>query len=703
MNEIALTGCRVSPLSSYLTALAVLRLVSEQADRSARGAWRDDIFILRTSLSRDELTTFFLERYAPSPVTAPWNGGSGYFPTDNSTSLDTIAASASPRFAAMRHTIAAAKTCLQRLGLDAKPGKEKNSKQDLLLSLRNSLPDEAVTWMDAAIVMTEGGATYPPILGTGGNDGRLEFTNNFMQRLLDIIQPDGTPTRSSASLFAAAVFDDVTNQLSSRGVIGQFNPAAAGGANATTGFDSGSFVNAWEFVLMIEGALAFSSVASKRIETNTRGGLSSPFVVKSTSAGYGSAAKDEDSRDEMWLPIWDNFASAGEVMGMLGEGRARVGRRAARSGLDFARAVASLGIDRGIREFQRIGIQQRNGLSYFAVPLGRFKVVRNPDIDLLRSIDGWIDKVTSDSTKDASAHVASAVTALERAIIRMSQQRGAESTQAVLIAIGRVERAIALSSRRGDHPPQPIPPLNEKWRHATQTDDPEWRLANALTSVTVGDARRQPRIGPVRAALEPVDPFNLDWIPTTPDHVAEGAVVEMLHLLVHRWLLLFEGTNGDKTWAVKSLNAARLDDINAFLAGHIDEARLYDLIRGLMLVNVGRVSQARNKTVAVPAAYGALRLCFAPPNFDNHQIALEPGLFRSARAGKQDAISNSLRRLKVSGLVPKISTIATEPQHIKRAAASLAFPLDFADYLRLKHRLIISNESPTKTEENNEL
>jgi len=202
----------------------------------------------------------------------------------------------------------------------------------------------------------------------------------------------------------------------------------------------------------------------------------------------------------------------------------------------------------------------------------------------------------------------------------------------------------------------------------------------------------------------------LDWSPKTPDHVAEGDLIQMLHILVHRWLLLFESKDGDKTWAVESLNTARLEDINAFLAGQVDEARLYDLIRGLMLVDVVSVSPPPKKTVAVPASYGALRLCFAPRSFGDDHIALEPGLFRLARAGKPDAISNSLRRLKVSGFVPKVSALfpTTRPspevaKQIKRTAASLAFPLSFDDYLRLKHRLIISNESPTNNEENDEL
>ena len=42
-------------------------------------------------------------------------------------------------------------------------------------------------WLDAAIaISSDGSRAFAPILGTGGNDGRLDFTQNFMQRLVDL-------------------------------------------------------------------------------------------------------------------------------------------------------------------------------------------------------------------------------------------------------------------------------------------------------------------------------------------------------------------------------------------------------------------------------------------------------------------------------------------------------------------------------------
>ena len=53
------------------------------------------------------------------------------------------------------------------------------------------------------------------------------------------------------------------------------------------------------------------------------------------------------------MPIWNHPATFQEIHSLLCEKRATVGRRTVRDGLDFSRAVASVGINRGISAFQR--------------------------------------------------------------------------------------------------------------------------------------------------------------------------------------------------------------------------------------------------------------------------------------------------------------------------------------------------------------
>ncbi len=79
MSELILNGCTAEPLMGYLKALGVLRLVSEQTDPETRGCWRDGVFVLETKFDSEGLARFFLEQYSPTPLLAPWNGGSGFY------------------------------------------------------------------------------------------------------------------------------------------------------------------------------------------------------------------------------------------------------------------------------------------------------------------------------------------------------------------------------------------------------------------------------------------------------------------------------------------------------------------------------------------------------------------------------------------------------------------------------------------------
>ena len=101
----------------------------------------------------------------------------------------------------------------------------------------------------------------------------------------------GEPTAESATLAAGGVVRDAALGLATKAPVGQFFPGAAGGANATSGFDAPSAVNPWDFILMIEGALLFAAASVKRLETTDDGALVYPFCVRQAGVGYASAAE----------------------------------------------------------------------------------------------------------------------------------------------------------------------------------------------------------------------------------------------------------------------------------------------------------------------------------------------------------------------------------------------------------------------------
>jgi CRISPR-associated endonuclease/helicase Cas3 len=92
-QRLILKGCTTEPMAGYLKALAVFRLVSEQADSHARCWWAGNAFCLESKFDPDALSRFFLDEYLPTPIVAPWNGGSGFVEGDRRIGLDAILAS----------------------------------------------------------------------------------------------------------------------------------------------------------------------------------------------------------------------------------------------------------------------------------------------------------------------------------------------------------------------------------------------------------------------------------------------------------------------------------------------------------------------------------------------------------------------------------------------------------------------------------
>ena len=67
----------------------------------------------------------------------------------------------------------------------------------------------------------------------------------------------------SIELLRNCLFGKEINELT-KSAIGQFFPNAAGGANASAGFEGDSKINPWDFILMIEGSLVFASSCTRR-------------------------------------------------------------------------------------------------------------------------------------------------------------------------------------------------------------------------------------------------------------------------------------------------------------------------------------------------------------------------------------------------------------------------------------------------------
>lgn len=716
-----LFGCAPTPLAHYLKAIGILRLVAQQKDPEVRGFWRNQRFCVLTALDQDAFEKFFLEDYAPTPFVSPWNKGSGFYAA-NDKGLAPVESSHAPRFEAFRRGIAAARTPLATITMaDAevrrvkdqtktkKGSKAARSKDDV--DYRKELADaerEFKTlkadlygpcalawrgphrdWMDAAMVLSpDGEPSWPALLGTGGNDGRLDFTNTAMQRLGDLF--DLTSTKGEANptahgLLKTALFETPSAALLDAPV-GQFFPGSAGGANGTTGPDAGSRINPWDFVLMLEGAIAFRGQATRKLGTRGDMRAAIPFAVAAQSVGYATAGKEKDARGEQWMPLWERPASWQDVSALFGDGRAQLGRSSARRPLDFARAIARLGVARGLTGFVRYGYLERNGQSNLAVPLGQLEVAAHPRARLIDEIGAWIDRLQREAA-DAPARFSVAVAVLANAAFDvLTREAEPARWQSVLAAIDEVQRVQASGTV---YKIGPCPTLSAGWLDAAADDSPEWRLALSLGSAARGYKDGRP-FDSVRAHALPLDPKKRRRYATGADNrlLKDPRVVmtgrdplgDLIALVERR--LVEASQRGNRTLPlVPAYGAgARLDDVARFLTGEVDDERVVALGRALMALDWEHVRRPRtqigSRSHRPDEAWEALRLCALPFAVHDRTIATDPALFRRLASGDvSGAVELALRRLRAYGFRPPLAAAIADARSARRWAAAFAFPI----------------------------
>lgn len=753
-----LPGCRAEPLLAYLKALGVLRLVATQADASVTARWVGDCLQLTTRLVREELLCFFLDVYRPTPMLAPWNAGSGFWDDQaNGQAVQRLRDSTNPRLQPFRDVIAQVERALEVAGLTNRPPAEakkllKDKKVDLLRLLRSRLSDQALAWLDATTVLTSEQAKFAPVLGTGGNDGRLEFTPNLIQRLEQVIPFEETGASDSErgggrgrgrrgaydrdqseAWLCAALFGEGAPSLVD-GAVGQYHPGGIGGPNATQGFEAGFLVNPWDYVLMMEGVLVLAGAAARRMGVEGGGHWARtaafPFTVSATAAGIGTYSRDdsERARAEIWLPLWRGNATFGEVQQLFAEGRAQRGRTQAASGLDFAVAATTLGVDRGVRAFQRFGFVQRNGLAFLAAPLGRLEVRERFGGRLIDEVRGWTERVQRAAREHASMTLPVAI--LERSIFQFCERGGTRELADVAAALGRIERVVSRLPKAREKV-KPLA-LSGRWLAACDDNSTEYRLAASLAGL------RWQNAGALRTYLEPVTETRRGWdwdASSTRATWGVGGLARNLAAVLKRRLVEEKraSPNGDGTGDPAEANTkektasvpvrASARDVAAFLVAETVDSRLEDLTWALSCVSRSdrgdwaeidkkyrdaedmefRFASGQHREGAVlptkaewlgarlPRVYLLLKLLFLESPLrrtdesEAVSIRAEAGVLNALSAGQvARAVELAGRRLWASGLAPLAYSGGRgtfETDHASpgvdpvRLAAALAFPV----------------------------
>ena len=787
--EIELPGCRPDNLGAYLKGLGVFRILAEQKDPDVRAWWKNGNMVVQTTLDHDGLVEFLLT-YRPTPIVAPWNGGSGFYGNDDTSGLDAIRNSPDLRFQIWHEALRIVKTWteitradltlaglrrLAEVARDSATGKPRQAMENaigafdtniaflaaefevpdpqgmtvaevsgkwenhrvrlhdggpevatrqrgdkavreitkfrnlvakklrdrhkvtLALRSRNRLPDDAARAAAALMpILGDGAPAYPPIFGSGGNEGRLDYSNNFARRLADLF----TLGEAKGPLLRNALFNDFTCGYVNAPV-GQHDPGAAGGANQGQGVEiEKPPVNPWNYILCLEGALAWVSGIARRNGTEASAVLASPFTVETRGVGYSSASNTDpkSGRAEVWVPEWTKPCTFREVRELLREGRAEIAGRTATTAVELAAATSGLGVVRGIDRFHRFLFLKRRGKSFAAVPGGTVAVSFRPENDLATEMLGWVRSLRAWEQRmgnEAPATLSSRLVDLEGCLYRMCVAGGTAACMQVLLTIGKLEMFLATSDiGRKKKMPRPVSGLSPRWIEAADDSSPELRLAAALASIGPTG-----RVGPLRANLAPVDP-------TFPDRWARNAAqktwvgvnqFQRLSGVLRRRMMDAGrlGAENNPVWARLRLHPS---DACRMLDPGLDASKLELLLFACCCLDWGKaaatgaVAQAWKTPLAeipVPRPYALLKLLFLPgplPSAGEEQgmsvpIRPEPTIPRLLDAGRvSEACELARRRLFASGFAASSSPAAAAMDG-QRLSALLLVPVRKTEHL----------------------
>jgi CRISPR-associated protein Csx17 len=135
---------------------------------------------------------------------------------------------------------------------------------------------------------------------------------------------------------------------------------------------------------------------------------------------------------------------------------------------------------------------------------------------------------------------------------------------------------------------------------------------------------------------------------------------------------------------LRGARSASLADVAEWLAGGLDEQRLAALLPGLMLVRGAGGSRPAGREAPLPAAYRLLKPLFSTDEQlrrsgllpSEASLPLSAGILRRLEADDvTGALEQGRRRLRASGIRPRLPDVAPGSTDGRRLLAALLVPL----------------------------
>ncbi|WP_204103737.1 MULTISPECIES: type I-U CRISPR-associated protein Csx17 [Spirulina sp. CCY15215] len=687
------TGLMVRPLSNYLAALGLLRLVPD-----LQGYWQGDRFWVDRDL--DEVIDYLFKSYQPSPIFTPWNKSGGWFKETKQGKtyapwIEEFRQSQGDRFALLREAIATIDREYQRatdegffqnpnMGDYAKHDKDKNDKyrkKVFVTRLRANASPSFLHWIDTVYAFLPDALTTIAIAGKAGNDG-VEYSKVFAETLRELFDKSGAPKPDSRMALQALLCGETAIAFKKISP-GLYSPNS-GGLNRN--FKNGSKfedkrINPWELALSFEGLLAFASQTANRLDGLDSGSAAVPFAVRASNVGYASAA-EEGFRLELWLPVWSQPLNAKKLKRLFARGRSRLDDKPAKNGLEFARTLPQLARRTGIKRLERYGIIERASEqgNTWACHLGTF-FTKQDDVTLISQAERWVKSFNSRLLKERYFETLTGRRRLEDFVIDLGE-----------------------SFVRADRSPSKFkdirrPQLDKEWadRLLEENNCPEVRLAIALSHAW--------SFSPKNKEQEKLNHLLNHLLPWGTRDLESAAIAASQNWAIY-------ASQHKNTIPQRFRPYARLDDLAQFLRLETDDDRIWKLARGLRVVQANKVDLGFQRGNFSPG-FEAIAICWhwcelwrdskKDPKIETFKY--EGQILSGLSSGRSRiAMDAALRRLRgnLSGLtdtssgnnIPTLQRGYDLPLHLSRRwAAALAFPLSNSSISVLTKNLLNLDKS----------
>lgn len=624
LQAIPISGLPPDSLGNYLASLGLLRLLVREWP-SVRIAWRDDVlYVIGGPLALDDLLDE-LVYVATSRAWAPYQRGWAE---------------------------------AQKKSTKAKSGQA--------LALWQASAEEQELEVLASHVVAANRLSFNPLLGSGGNAGKRDFSVGWKQAV-DALASSGSGAKKKAGKKAKGNAN-ATEELSpsctdqkrtelealllgrpTAWLLEKLN-AASWFSDANKLYNSGQSpyregkLSPWAMALACEGLAFLAGGASRRLGARARAVGAFPFVTRAAAPKVA----EEAGRDlgEVWAPVWDRPMTVPEVRALFARGRAELRGRGVLTPSAFATAIMRRGVDAGISEFRRFTLGRTTSINTFEP---RFEgTFRLPAVDdagptstpsatsatviatALERVLGLIERLPADRQVGKRWRVCGLRGPVEAATLRLAAApHSSEAARAVLDAavdsLDRVDRNRSFRKAGVSWAPLPI-----GWLPSLFVDEPpetEARLALALVSAF-----------PLSRPLT-VYRFGVEWSHGRFEHAERaparwvwgpGDLPRALSVVLARRTLDWESNRKDQRRdedPVRVLMPATYLHVSRWLDGAVDERLLAQWISRLALFDWRTVPNsvtalAQSREVQIEASGALCLFGLLQPLFDLQSICL---------------------------------------------------------------------------------